>query len=114
MDKQSEKTEKSIKKVINKINEFILNKYDILDLGNLQLTMLPNNFAEMVPNLESLYCHSNELKELPVLPSKLVQLECQDNQLVKLQNIPLSLEYLNCANNQIKELPNLPSNLSTL
>ncbi|MCL1808931.1 MAG: dockerin type I domain-containing protein [Clostridiales bacterium] len=80
-----------------------------LSVSNRGITSLAG--LEHFTSLTELYCTSNQLKELPMLPSGLVVLLCYYNQLDELPALPLGLEYLDCDGNLLTELPALPENL---
>lgn len=71
------------------------------------LSVLPNS-------LTYLYCFSNQLTNLPVLPNSLFYLYCYSNQLNNLPALPNSLKFLSCENNQLSSLPALPNSLLTI
>ena len=64
--------------------------------------------------LKSLYCGSNQLTQLPALPSGLTTLSCYSNQLTALPALPSGLTSLDCDSNQLTSLPTLPSSLTSL
>jgi len=65
-------------------------------------------------NLKYLYCDTNELTSLPVLPEKLKILICYNNNLTSLPDLPENLERLECCYNQLTSLPILNKNLKIL
>lgn len=64
--------------------------------------------------LQIFVCTSNNLTNLPQLPSGLQYLICDSNRLTSLPNLPNSLSYLDCHYNQITSFPALPNSLITL
>ncbi len=75
-----------------------------------QLLELP----KLPESLEELYCAHNRLQILPELPKTLKKLWCTDNQLFSLPILPHSLEILSCGHNQLSVLPELPNTLKKL
>jgi len=65
-------------------------------------------------DIELLNCSSNQLTQLPQLPSNLKKLYCGFNQLTELPLLPNSLIHLYCENNKLTQLPQLPDNLIEL
>lgn len=65
-------------------------------------------------NLNTLFCHNNQLTSLPVLPANLQQLYCEYNLLKSLKNLPQGLAKLNCRNNRLRILRCLPQSLTYL
>ncbi|MFN0204663.1 MAG: T9SS type A sorting domain-containing protein [Bacteroidia bacterium] len=70
--------------------------------------------VEYFTSLTYLYCSSNQLTSLPLLPTSLTNLECNNNQLISLANLPLNITHLYCKNNQLSNIASLPANLSYL
>jgi len=54
------------------------------------------------------------MKNITVLPKRLIELHCEGNRFTKLPRLPNRLKILNCSKNNIKELPELPSTLCIL
>jgi Leucine-rich repeat (LRR) protein len=74
------------------------------------LTYLP----ELNEELKSLYCCSNQLKELPKLNHQLKILDCCRNKLEQLPKLNNALKCLYCDGNRLKTLPSLNNNLKLL
>ena len=64
--------------------------------------------------LQQLFCDSNLLVTLPVLPNTVNYLTCDYNQLISLPVLPNSLRALICQNNYITSLGALPDSLTLL
>ena len=79
------------------------------DLFGMSLCWYLANHGRLVIN-----CASNELTELPAIPSTLQILYCQNNQLTALPALPSTLQELYCYNNQLTELPPIPQTLTCL
>jgi len=56
----------------------------------------------------SLNLQSLSLKELPPLPTNVLDLRCEYNRLTTLPDLPASLQILSCHNNALTTLPKLP------
>jgi hypothetical protein len=76
-------------------------------LGLRELPLLPNRLIR-------LYCNNNNLKHLPTLPPTLEKLSCAANELIDLPRLPNKLVELNCEANRLTELPTLPTTLKKL
>ncbi len=64
-----------------------------------------------LPQLVGLYCNSNLLTQLPILPYAMMEIACDSNLLTNLLNLPSELGNLSCSYNQITSISSLPSNL---
>ncbi len=84
------------------------------DLNVSHLTISDLTGLEVFINLDTLDCSSNQLSNLPSLPSGLTFLNCYNNQLASLPSLPSTLQTLECPNNQLTSLPFLPSSLTIL
>lgn len=86
-----------------------------LSIVGRDVTELPNDIANIYPNLVILLCHNTRIKKLPdVLPPKLKELICTSNELESLPILPITLEILDISRNFIKYLPEpeiIPPNL---
>jgi len=95
-----------------------------LDLSYLKLRVLPElpvglkvlrcDSTNFPAGLKTLYCSTNYLSVLPVLPDGLKELFCASNQLTVLPELPAGLKILNCSQNELTVLPELPAGLITL
>jgi uncharacterized repeat protein (TIGR01451 family) len=84
--------------------------YLSVSLGNISdLTGL-----EYFTNLQYLVCQSNNLTNLPSLPSSLIYLDISDNNLTNLPILPNTLEDLRFSSNQISILFTLPDSLKSI
>ena len=99
------------------------NDDDMLNISNLNLERLPENFPIHIkilncsynqltslpdlPKCTKLYCLYNKLTSLPALPNCTI-LECENNQLTSLLALPNCTE-LYCYNNQLTSLPTIPN-----
>jgi len=83
-----------------------------IDVSFRNLYYLPN--LSRFKKLETLFCNSNNLTSLPVLPKNLKKLYCSDNKLTSLPNLSENLEELYCSNNRLMSLPVLPEKLEKL
>jgi uncharacterized repeat protein (TIGR01451 family) len=90
----------------------VVNATTQVDISNQGITDLTG--IQYFKNLKYLYCYSNQLTSLPVLPASLTTLTCYLNQLASLPALPASLTDLECSNNQLTSLPILPASLTTL
>jgi len=100
-------------------NEFDIEEYlnllpDNVDIINVlwQIKYLPD--LSRFKNLQYLYCNTNELTSLSVLPENLKILYCFNNNLTSLPVLPKNLKILHCSNNKLTSLPVLPENLKEL
>ena len=85
--------------------------------GRLVINCASNELTELpaIPStLQILYCQNNQLTALPALPSTLQRLDCENNQLTVLPALPSTLQELYCYNNQLTVLPALPPTLQIL
>jgi hypothetical protein len=85
------------------------NNITILELGDKNLTILPN--LSRFTKLEELYCNNNKLTELQNLPESLKLLDCSNNQIYYIDKLPKLLLSFSCNNNKLTKLPNLPESL---
>ena len=83
-----------------------------IDVSNKNLDYLPD--LSRFKKLKILYCSSNNLTSLPVLPKNLKELYCGYNKLSSLPILPKKLERLDCEYNNLTSLPVLPKNLKSL
>lgn len=65
-------------------------------------------------SLKTLYSGTNNITNIPALPSQLVYFHCEENQLTSLPPLPSTLTYFHCESNKLTSLPNLPSGLTYL
>ena len=84
----------------------------IINVSNRRLTYLPD--LSRFKQLTYLYCHHNQLTELPPLNDNLKRLNCYYNQLTELPPLNDNLQELYCHYNQLTELPPLNDNLTDL
>ena len=87
---------------------------NILDVSGKNISNLAGLENFQGTGLLELHCGSNNLNNLPNLPSGLECLGCGDNNLSGLPTLPSSLISLRCGNNNISSLPVLPSILTIL
>jgi len=81
-----------------------------LNLRGLSLKELP----PLPTNVLDLRCERNRLTTLPDLPANLQILCCHNNALTTLPKLPGGVYYLQCERNNLTELPSLPSVLHKL
>jgi hypothetical protein len=82
-----------------------------LSLFDKGLSSLP---SELPPFLKKIDVSSNNLSELPVLPTGLQHLNISNNEFTELPELPSTLEYLSANANTLKEIPSLPIGLKYL
>lgn len=103
---------------------------EVLDLSHLHLKELPvlpnhiktllcshNDLTELpenLPQLEMLFCGSNELSTLPILPDTVHFIECAYNKIIHLPSLPKGLTNFYCYENYLTTLPELPETLKAL
>lgn len=87
---------------------------EYLHCANNNLTQLPHNLAEILPNLRDFHCGNNMLSTLPILGNKVKYIYCSNNNITHLPPLSPKLKILNCTMNRIVELPELPPHLTDL
>ncbi len=85
-----------------------------LNISSNNLTELPKDFAESLPNLTHLFVSNNELTQLPVLQENLTTLLAFNNKLEEIMNLPEGLKHLIVYNNKLEKIMNLPEGLISL
>lgn len=88
-----------------------------LEIEGSSLKCFKNNgniYTYSLEGITKLWCHSNQLLELPKLPESIEQLFCSHNRLQSLPELPKTLKKLWCIDNQLSSLPILPSSLKLL
>ena len=91
-------------------------KIEELHLSGMNITAISDatGLSSYFSSLKVLDISNNSIKNLPNLPTSLVELNCSSNNISALTPLPEGLKILNCSNNSLPGLPDLPATLTSL
>lgn len=72
-----------------------------------------SDFSEN-PDIIAVYCCSNNLKSIPILPPNLEELHITNNKITNIPFFPPTIKIINLANNLLEYLPPIPKNVRLL